>query len=206
MVAVIIALPSDFAVIVPFSSIVATFSLLDFQSTIWLASSGKILAASVRVSIPASRSIPTILFVTITSSSRFVFPSGIIISKVFTASVTFTGNVSEAPPPSAAVAVISATPLLIPVTSPVFLSTVAIDVSSDSQQTALFSADFGKTSAFSFIFPPFATLLLPVIVIEDTSDETFIVTDAVTPLPSAAVAIISVFPYPFTVTVQLPSL
>ncbi len=42
--------------------------------------------------------------------------------------------------------------------------------------------------------------------IEDTSEETFMVTDAVIPLPSAAVAIIVVFPYPFTVTVQLPSL
>ena len=136
VVAVITAFPNDFAVIIPFSSTVAIFSLLDFHETAWLASSGKILAANVYVSIPASRSIPTTLSVTITSSSKSVLPSGIIRSNVFTGSVTIIANVSVAPPPSAAVALITTNPFSIPVTSPVVLFTEALEVIFVSQTTA----------------------------------------------------------------------
>ncbi len=121
-------------------------------------------------------------------------------------SVTRTVCVACTPLPSAASAMITAVPGATPVTSPVVLLTFAMLSIREDHFTFWLVADFGYTSALSRIVLPFITILLPVMTTSDASADTLTVTVALTPLPSAAVAVIIAFPLSRTLTLQVLSL
>ena len=185
VVTVIVAFPSAIAVTFPFSSTLATFSSLLIQETsLFVASSGKILA--------------------INFNSSFTFNSDEVLSNetpVTLISSPFGSTVISqlaVNPPSLVVTVIVAFPSAIAVTFP-FSSTLATFSSLLIQETSLFVASSGKilainfNSSFTFNSDEVLSNETPVTLISSPFGSTVISQLAVNP-PSLVVTVIVAFP------------
>ena len=183
-VAVIVAVPTPFAVTVPLDTVATEVLELLHVTVLSVAFVGATVA--VRVSeVPFTR-LKVVLFK---------------VTPVTATLLTVTVQVAVTPLPSWAVAVIVAVPALTPVTTPLEL-TVATDVLELDQVTALSAALLGVTVAVKVVVAP--TLMLAVVLfsVMPLTRMGVTVTAQVADFPPAVAVIVAV-PTPFAVTVPL---